>query len=918
MSSRAATFDGSSREVEGSDYLWRTDDAPRGAEPIGPGVVLGDRYRILNVAGRGGFGAVMIAFDERLHREVAIKVAADASDVARLVREAEVTAHLDHPGIVAVHDVGLDAHGRPWYAMRVVRGQAATQVFAGHARERGVRVLLAAAEAVAHAHRRGVAHGDLSPANIMVGEHGEVQVVDWGLAEKLDGEPSPYRPAGTPRYMSRERLAGARPSRHGDVYALGVMLRELGDPRREVAAIVERATSDVARYADADAFARDLKNFLDGRVVGALDYRFADHVARWWRARRAVMVTAAIGAIVVMAIGVSSVLALVNERDAAIAAREDARRHLGESLRQRALELAQRGDGREALEVATEARAIAATPDTLGVIAAFAGTSAPTLVEATALPNCRRVGRGAGGTWCDEGEALTWSSTPASPVRREGRFRDVVILAEHVVATSRDDRLVAWTRAGVELPSLTNNGLRNLRAGPDDRLAIAWEAYYIDLIEPGAPLPYRRIAMCSHEHPITAVACSRLVCAAACEGGDLDELHLASGRRVQHAAGADVAALALTPELGRVIGYRRGGVSLVAHDGSVRWHIATADGVSALTLSRDAKWALLVDERRGYQLVSLATGDVTTPIAPALTTGGMTFASDGRGDDLVAFGVMATRWRLTQRPTTLHAALGVSAMAISSDGKLLARGDRASVAIIDATTGDVLRTVTPVARMVKSLAFEPNTHDLAIAVADAPRVVVVDADTGEQRAELVDPDAVTGFRRVGWIGRMLVAAGYREAILTLDRTTLTTRTWPLSQEVVDLSVGVDDVVMVDRVGAVMRFAGVDPPQVIARIPDAQVIVASDPIAVARGPQIVALDGTTIIDLGAPIIDLATGPATLIAGLASGAVIVIDQVGNTPRWSFTGHRDRVATLVPAGDTVWSAGWDGVARRYLVDP
>lgn len=909
----------SSREVDGSDYLWRDVDAPRGAEPIGPGVVLGDRYRVLNVAGRGGFGAVMVAYDERLHREVAIKVAADTTDVARLVREAEVTAHLDHPGIVAVHDVGLDAHGRPWYAMRVVRGQAAAQVFAQR-RERGLHVLMEAAEAVAHAHRRGVAHGDLSPANIMVGEHGEVQVVDWGLAEKCDGEPSTHRPAGTPRYMSRDRLAGARPSRHGDVYALGMMLRELGEfrvGRREVAAIATQATSEGSRrYPDAGAFARDLRNFSEGRVVGALDYRFVDHVARWWRARRAVMVTALVGFIVVTAIAISSVHALVVERDAAIAAQEEARRHLGESLRQRALELAQRGEDREALAVARQARAIAETPDTLGVIAAFAGSATPTLVEATGLPRCRRVGRGEGGLWCDEGDQLTWW-TQGTPVHRAGRFRDVVMLAEHVVATTFDDRLVASTLTGNDLPPLTTLGTRNLHAGPDDRLALAWEAYYIELIEPGAAVPYRRLDMCTHDHPITAVACTRspgLVCAAACEGGDIDELVVADGHHGKHDAGADVAALALTPDLGRVIGYRRGGVSFVAHDGRVHWHIATADGVSALELSRSGRWALLVDEREHRQLVSLATGDVTTPVAPALTTGGLVFA----GDELVAFGVMATRWQIARRPTTLHAALGVSALAISSDGALLARGDRESVAIIDATSGEVLRTVTPVARMVKALAFEPGSHDLAIAVTDAPRVVVVDADTGAQRAEIVDASSA-GFRRVGWLGRTLVAASYREAVMTLDRKTNTTRTWPLPQEVVDMSFGPDAVVMIDRVGSVLRFDGVAAPTVIGRVAEAHAVVAANPVVVARGAQLVGLDGVIIADLGAPIGDLVSTPTTLIAGLASGAVVVIDPTApQTPRWSFMGHRDRVATLVPAGETLWSAGWDGVVRRYVLNP
>src|SRR5258707_14606525 len=198
-------------------------------------------YRILGEIGRGGMGAILRVWDEELGRHLAMKVAlADGSTSTRLVRfleEARVTGQLDHPGIVPVHELGLDPEGRRYFTMKLVEGRDMKQilelVFAGEGgwnETRALGVILKVCEAMAYAHKKGIIHRDLKPANVMVGGFGEVFVMDWGLARVLnradlrdirlsDGaDPGPAADThlltmdgavlGTPAYMPPEQARG--------------------------------------------------------------------------------------------------------------------------------------------------------------------------------------------------------------------------------------------------------------------------------------------------------------------------------------------------------------------------------------------------------------------------------------------------------------------------------------------------------------------------------------------------------------------------------------------------------------------------------------------------------------------------------------------------------------------------------------
>ena len=188
------------------------------------------RFELRGLLGRGGMGRVLRAFDRASGREVALKLmplaGRDATQLERFRREGEVTARLDHPGIVRVHSAGL--LGREAYlAYELVEGaRALDEAWEGQPRARRVGMVLEAARALAHAHERGVVHRDVKPGNVLVDGQGRVRVTDFGLARATGLTPLTREGAlmGTPFWLAPEGFHGRPVSTSADVWALGVML----------------------------------------------------------------------------------------------------------------------------------------------------------------------------------------------------------------------------------------------------------------------------------------------------------------------------------------------------------------------------------------------------------------------------------------------------------------------------------------------------------------------------------------------------------------------------------------------------------------------------------------------------------------------------------------------------------------------
>lgn len=244
------------------------------------GVVL-DRYQVQDEIARGGMGAILRVRDEDLHRDLAMKVLLPAAELdpitglgatttstltadkrllMRFLEEAQLTAQLDHPGVVPVHELGLNTNGRIYFTMKLVKGWTLGEVIEqsadgknGWTRTRVLGVILRVCEAMAYSHHKGVIHRDLKPDNVMVGSFGEVYVMDWGLARILAAPDrkdirirterqaqraeSPDSPLctmdgdvlGTPAYMPPEQALGSLDEigTTSDIYSIGAMLYHL-------------------------------------------------------------------------------------------------------------------------------------------------------------------------------------------------------------------------------------------------------------------------------------------------------------------------------------------------------------------------------------------------------------------------------------------------------------------------------------------------------------------------------------------------------------------------------------------------------------------------------------------------------------------------------------------------------------------
>ena len=304
----------------------------------------GSDYKLLREIGHGGMGAVWEALQISLNRKVAVKILEqprrrkDAAWRERFSQESRIVAQLHHPNIVKVFGAGMSGDFC-YYAMELLDGTRLDK-FGFRDLRSTVKAILQAAQALAYAHRCGIVHRDVKPANLMIDADGEVHVTDFGLATVLaagDGDKDAQN--GTLRYMAPERLTEGTCSFAADQYALGVTLWELlmrkpifagisgtallRHIRKEHVPPIEGFDADLtavvakctrrdpsARYRDMDAFADDLRCWLDHRCVSAIRATPFHRLALWARRKPAIATLASAAALCAFAFVATLVIGL--------------------------------------------------------------------------------------------------------------------------------------------------------------------------------------------------------------------------------------------------------------------------------------------------------------------------------------------------------------------------------------------------------------------------------------------------------------------------------------------------------------------------------------------------------------------------------------------------------------------------------
>ncbi len=196
------------------------------SQSVVPAVEHGKAYRVESEIDRGGMGVVLKVHDVQLQRTLAMKLIIGQEDLsssatntpsadklARFIREAEITGRLDHPGVVPVHEMARDEHGRLYFTMKFVQGKTLAKVLSelkkgkGHwTQARVLEILIRVCDTIAFAHSKGVIHRDLKPANVMVGAFGETYVMDWGLAKLMNEAEEPRDQAPLPGAAAPRRV----------------------------------------------------------------------------------------------------------------------------------------------------------------------------------------------------------------------------------------------------------------------------------------------------------------------------------------------------------------------------------------------------------------------------------------------------------------------------------------------------------------------------------------------------------------------------------------------------------------------------------------------------------------------------------------------------------------------------------------
>lgn len=918
------------------------DESPANQEVFQPG---GDsaRYTPGQLVGQGGMGIVRVAEDRVLRRDVALKELSpgrtDPQAAQRMAREAWLTAWLDHPAIVAVHDAGQLSDGRPFYTMRLIRGRTLARALddasTTEARLSLLRHLQQACDAVASAHAAGVVHRDLKPTNILIGGHGETQVIDWGLATltpeavarwpELERLSDPFTSGfvGTAGYASPEQTRGEAPDPRDDVFSLGAILRELvvtEDRSPELWAIADRACASerASRYEDAAALSAELLRWFEGRRVEAYHYTPSALLLRLLRAWRVPLTVGAVALVLLaLAIGAGWQRTRV-QRNRAVAAehaeqiaRLNAEQALSRALVEQAIG-ATADDARPLAErLAAQAIRAADSPQARGVLASFAFAPRPVRLSRVPAPACE---------WAElakDGSALLCGLADSTLLRELGSGDTLTLpaAARGVVLPSE----IWLANANWELKHIDRQQGSILSEYPN--VFDAWSAVagYRRLLVGGVPwtapdsTPPCRLGI-----RVAAISSDERRMVQLCGDGTLlvgsPQRPGARALPTRLQGELDPQVVAWTPDSSAVVvGMLRGGLRVLdPESGSeILSYQSTLSTISALALSPDGLVAVsgsaggigIWDTRSGRWLGEL----------PAERPRAMTFV----GDELLVYDGALTRWRL---PTGGRAyrhvtSAGLSDLAISPDGARLAlTGGDGSVSVFNIATGELLRSTVLGDRVAKSLAYSADGSALAVSLMSHPSLLLLRGDapgrpfSGEK-----------SMRRLLWLADgALVGTNMVEGIERwADPDTPPVRLQP-EVAFIDLEGADGGGVALSEDGGFWRIDA----ESVQRVSSRPGAIAGDAAAgrtAVAGESTLWISGLPPIEVpGAGFRDLAFSPdgARVATGGIDGRLRVWDSQTGALLLEGAGHAERIAALEfsPSGDLLVTASWDHSARFW----
>jgi predicted Ser/Thr protein kinase len=913
----------------------------------------GPRYRRQALLGVGGMARVYLAVDAQLGREVALKVAETPEGRARLLREAELTALLDHPNVVALHDAGVDETGEPFYVMRLVRGDTFDRVLAG-ARDLSdrlswVRRVADVAEAVAFAHDRGVVHRDLKPANVMIGAFGETQVMDWGLAARLGDLRDGDAIVGTPSYLGPEQARGEHVDARVDVFGVAAILYETltGEPpwgrgddaverarvgRRpsvldrapatpaDLAALVEKglAFDPSERYASASALAEDLRAWLDGRRVIAHRYTTVEllrRVVAAWRVPLGLLAAATVALAAVVGVAVVRTTA---ERDRALRAESEAlgaearaSAGLSRALTSYARAASEQDRWLDAAVLAATALVEAEDRQARGVLALASARNLPRRTGGFAVPTGRVA--------VFDGDVVVVRPNGADRVdargRRETDLRGLAVAAgpgvvyvfeERAAGVSRDGGPTRWERFGeLQFPipegaDVADDGVLMYPFGTEQ---YAWGLFEERTTAPNPCARFRRAVAAGSGRRGLVV----------CEDG---VGHLLGPGGVE-------ARIPPLPEFGDVVGADLAdGVAVIAggHGAVAIFRTSDVAVIARRDLSIGAPTLVDVD-RDGSRVALAAAGgavvwDLRADVVEGLPVSGvraMAWRADG-GLDVVAETYHRFEFDDARPAPVIRRPKGIAAVAVGDDGEVVVGDGAGDVTWLD-RFGRPARVVRPTGHVVKALARRADGVVFAGSTASVHRL----DPSGEVRSFGLSA------RDLDWVGSGLLVSPYDRPFPVLDPDTgaMIRSDRFVSGNAYRAATGVDCRVALGDDGTILSVRGDAAPMPVGTFPEAGDVAVSDDcrlLYLATEGGLAAVDGESGAEVGfvalthRPIrVTRSPGGGSFAVGTADGAVHVVDEelvwLAEVPA-----SRDRIGGVEFDGDsTLVVVGWDGVVRR-----